>query len=213
MLGMPRRIYTYDAGQGWEAFNMVSTIGVGFLIVSTLIFFHNFFWSRKRGAVSGSNPWDAATLEWSIPSPPPDYNFARIPTVTSRYPLWDVTHPELTANIPHTEEGDRHIEVDLVGREVADVRVHSMAPSHTPSEMATTAEHNLREGSTARQLGIPMPAPTIKPLLVGLCLVLMISGMLFMHRESKVLALTIMLGFGGGMVFFLYNWLLSPLED
>ena len=213
MLGMPRRIYTYDAGQGWEVFNMVSSIGVVFLIVATLIFFHNFFWSQRRGAVSGPNPWDAATLEWSIPSPVPEYNFARIPTVTSRYPLWDVTHPELTAGIPHTAEGDRHLEVDILGKEVGDVRVNPLAQSQTPREEATAANPNLREGATARDLGIPMPAPTIKPLLVSLFLVVMIAGMLFMHRESKVLALTIMIGSGSAMVYFLYNWLLSPLED
>jgi cytochrome c oxidase subunit 1 len=86
MLGMPRRIYTYDAGQGWELFNMMSTLGAFLLAPATLIFVFNFFRSKKSGAPAPANAWDAATLEWSIPSPPPEYNFAQIP-VALRYPL------------------------------------------------------------------------------------------------------------------------------
>jgi cytochrome c oxidase subunit 1 len=65
MLGMPRRIYTYDAGQGWDSYNLMSSIGAYMLAVATLIFIYNFFTSRKRGAIAGANPWHAGTLEWS----------------------------------------------------------------------------------------------------------------------------------------------------
>jgi cytochrome c oxidase subunit 1 len=211
LLGMPRRIYTYDEGQGWELFNMMSSIGVAILIVATLIFFHNFFWSRRRGAVSGPNPWDAATLEWAIPSPPPDYNFARIPTVTSRYPLWDVTHPEMTKDIPHSISGDENVHLSFGGKDVGDVHATGGSPSRTPAESAMHTEEETPR--TARELGIPMPASTIKPLLTAASMVTMIGGLMFMHRESKMLALTIMIGGAAGMFFFLYNWLLSPLED
>jgi heme/copper-type cytochrome/quinol oxidase subunit 1 len=89
MLGMPRRIYTYDAGQGWDTFNAMSTGGAYLLVVATLIFIYNFFRSIRKGTPAGPNPWGAATLEWTLPSPVPAYNFAVIPTVTSRYPLWE----------------------------------------------------------------------------------------------------------------------------
>ncbi len=89
MLGMPRRIYTYDSGQGWDTFNLISSIGAYMLVVSTTIFVYNFFKSRKHGEIAGSNPWGAGTLEWTIPSPPPEYNFAVLPNVSSRYPLWE----------------------------------------------------------------------------------------------------------------------------
>ena len=75
------------------------------LVISTSIFVWNFFRSKSNGPIASNNPWDAATLEWSIPSPPPEYNFAEIPLVVSRYPLWDLTHPERTSEIPHTHEG------------------------------------------------------------------------------------------------------------
>src|SRR5512141_1039269 len=89
MLGMPRRIYTYDSGQGWDTFNLISSIGAYLLVVSTSIFVFNFFRSRRNGEIAGSNPWQAGTLEWTIPSPAPEYNFATLPQVTSRYPLWE----------------------------------------------------------------------------------------------------------------------------
>lgn len=89
MLGMPRRIYTYDAHQGWDTFNALSTYGVYLLIIATLIFVFNFFRSLRQGQLAGPNPWGAPTLEWTIPSPAPSYNFATLPTVTSRYPLWE----------------------------------------------------------------------------------------------------------------------------
>jgi cytochrome c oxidase subunit 1 len=94
LLGMPRRIYTYEPGRGWESWNLISTIGVFFQGIATVIFLANLIWSYFAGREAGNDPWDAWTLEWSVSSPPPDYNFAVIPTVASRRPLWDLKHPE-----------------------------------------------------------------------------------------------------------------------
>ena len=57
--------------------------------IGVLLFFINVIWSLRDGAIAGDNPWDAATLEWSVRSPPPEYNFVVIPTVRSRDPLWE----------------------------------------------------------------------------------------------------------------------------
>jgi cytochrome c oxidase subunit 1 len=94
LLGMPRRIYTYEPGRGWDTWNLIVTIGVFFQALSILIFAGNLLWSCFKGKAAGSDPWDAWTLEWTISSPPPAYNFATIPTVKSRRPLWDLKHPE-----------------------------------------------------------------------------------------------------------------------
>jgi cytochrome c oxidase subunit 1 len=94
LLGMPRRIYTYEPGRGWEIWNLLCTIGVVFQAAGVLVFVGNLLWSRFRGKAAGSDPWDAWTLEWSTASPPPEYNFAAIPVVASRRPLWDLKHPE-----------------------------------------------------------------------------------------------------------------------
>ena len=73
--GMPRRIYTYVDGMGWELWNGVSTFGVFILIAGFLVFIYNMVNSWKNGEPAPGDPWDARTLEWSIPSPPPEYNF------------------------------------------------------------------------------------------------------------------------------------------
>jgi cytochrome c oxidase subunit 1/cytochrome c oxidase subunit I+III len=87
--GMPRRIYTYPADMGWDVANMITSIGSAVFAVGILLTLYNLAVSRRRGAPAKANPWDAATLEWSVSSPPPPYNFRRIPIVASRHPLWE----------------------------------------------------------------------------------------------------------------------------
>ncbi|HVW70449.1 MAG TPA: cbb3-type cytochrome c oxidase subunit I [Steroidobacteraceae bacterium] len=89
LLGMPRRVYTYHEGMGWDTLNLITTIGSFVFAAGVLLLFVNVFKSLRSGARAGANPWDAPTLEWAVPSPPPPYNFAVIPTVASRHPLWE----------------------------------------------------------------------------------------------------------------------------
>jgi cytochrome c oxidase subunit I len=211
LYGMPRRIYTYDAGQGWETFNFLSSLGAILLVLSTTIFVFNFFRSLKTGPIAGNDPWGAPTIEWSIPSPPPEYNFAQLPTITSRYPMWDMKSPQLTAEVPHTRAGDKETGLQMAGRDTGASAEFSGAPrSKAPAEGPPHQEFVYR---TAKELGIPMPNPTIKPLVMAFGLVLMVSGLLFMHRESKTLALAVILGGATIMVTALYAWLTTPLED
>ena len=93
-LGMPRRIFTYDPGRGWDTLNFIATVGALFQATAILVLAINIIRSVRKGELAGNDPWDAWTLEWSTSSPPPDYNFATIPTVRSRRPLWDLKHPE-----------------------------------------------------------------------------------------------------------------------
>ncbi len=88
LIGMPRRIYTYAPDLGWNFWNMVSTIGAFLIAVSILVFIANVAKTRRSGQTAGDDPWDARTLEWTIPSPPPVYNFGRVPTVHDRDPFW-----------------------------------------------------------------------------------------------------------------------------
>ena len=94
VLGMPRRIYTYEAGRGWDVWNLIVSVGVVFQAAAILLWVVNVVVSYYKGEVAGNDPWDAWTLEWSTSSPPRDYNFATLPVVRSRRPLWDLKHPE-----------------------------------------------------------------------------------------------------------------------
>jgi len=94
ILGMPRRIYTYEADRGWMIWNLLVSSGALVQTIATLIFVYNLIWSYFKGPIAGPDPWDAWTLEWSTDSPPPSYNFAVTPSVGSRRPLWDLKHPE-----------------------------------------------------------------------------------------------------------------------
>ena len=89
VIGMPRRIYTYDADQGWAALNALVSAGSLVLTFSVLLLLVNLAISLRRGEKAGDNPWEAPSLEWATSSPPHHYNFAVVPTVRSRYPLWD----------------------------------------------------------------------------------------------------------------------------
>jgi len=88
LLGMPRRIYTYDAALGLDTMNLVATIGAFAMALGSLVFVGNVLWTWRKGEAADANPWDGAMLEWAMPSPPPVYNFSVIPTVKSRLPLW-----------------------------------------------------------------------------------------------------------------------------
>jgi cytochrome c oxidase subunit 1/cytochrome c oxidase subunit I+III len=89
LLGMPRRVYTYPADMGWDLSNLITSAGSFLFALGVLLFLINVVTSLKSGAKAGANPWDAPSLEWSTPSPPPSYNFVVIPGVASRHPLWE----------------------------------------------------------------------------------------------------------------------------
>jgi cytochrome c oxidase subunit 1/cytochrome c oxidase subunit I+III len=87
--GMPRRVYTYGAGLGWDWPNLISSAGSFLFAIGVLLLLINVWISLRRGQPAGDNPWDAPTLEWSTPSPPPAFNFVTLPSVASRHPLWE----------------------------------------------------------------------------------------------------------------------------
>ncbi|MCP8940876.1 cytochrome c oxidase subunit I [Alsobacter sp. SYSU M60028] len=88
LMGMPRRVYTYQPEMGWGPLNMLSSVGAAIFFVSFVMLLWNVVASLRNGAVAGPNPWDAGTLEWATTSPPAPQNFDRIPVVTHREPLW-----------------------------------------------------------------------------------------------------------------------------
>jgi cytochrome c oxidase subunit 1/cytochrome c oxidase subunit I+III len=105
LLGMPRRVYTFADGMGWDWLNLITTAGSYVFAVGVLLFIINVVKSYRSGAAAGDNPWDAPTLEWATSSPPPPYNFAVIPIVESRHPLWEDRLAETNEPRSHAHAG------------------------------------------------------------------------------------------------------------
>ncbi|SET12895.1 cytochrome c oxidase subunit I [Nonomuraea wenchangensis] len=89
LLGMPRRVYTFPSGIGWEPWAMAATIGAYLLTAGLLVVLGTLWYAHRRGPVAPADPWGGETLEWAAASPPKPYNFAVIPTVHSLHPMWD----------------------------------------------------------------------------------------------------------------------------
>ncbi|HTX46669.1 MAG TPA: cytochrome c oxidase subunit I [Solirubrobacteraceae bacterium] len=152
--GMPRRVFTYTASAGWTALNLLESIGSYVLAAGLLLVIVNLLVSLRTGRPAGRDPWHGATLEWETTSPPPAYNYAVIPTVSSAYPMWDA--------------GDRERdEARLVRGEGLLARGHE-----TP---ATTVQ----DGTLDEVLA--MPAHSVWPPLVGLLLFVCFVMLLLAH--------------------------------
>jgi cytochrome c oxidase subunit 1/cytochrome c oxidase subunit I+III len=151
LLGMPRRIYTYHGGLGWDLWNLLSTIGGYVLAAGLLVVLLNFLWSVAGGAEAGSDPWGGPDLEWATSSPPPHYNFIEIPTVRSGNPLWD--QPELRE----------------MGRRIHDLR-RTLAEGH--ETLGTTVVDAEPESV------LPMPEGTFAPIVTALGVAGMFAGFL-----------------------------------
>jgi cytochrome c oxidase subunit I+III len=126
LAGMPRRVYTYSAGLGWDGLNLLETAGTVVIALSMVLVAVNIVRSLRRGAVAGANPWGADSLEWATPSPPPSFNFNHIPLVTSSHPLWDTDRL-------HVMRGLHLDQRELVLTSVLDARPDLREPSVPPS--------------------------------------------------------------------------------
>jgi cytochrome c oxidase subunit I len=166
--GMPRRTASYPAEMGWELWNLVSTIGAFIIAVSILVFMVNAVRSAATGARADADPWDARTLEWSIPSPPPHYNFAEVPRVHARDDLWHRKYSE-----------------DQTGRMVPVV-----------AGAAGSAEASGPEGHEGEH-DIHMPSPSYFPLVASVGIVAIGYGLIFHWAVAAFGALVTMAGLFG----------------
>ena len=89
MMGMPRRVWTYSNGLGWDSLNLLISISAVIFGIGTGITLINWIYSMVKGPKAPPDPWHGDTLEWATESPPPEYNFAQIPAISSRHPLWE----------------------------------------------------------------------------------------------------------------------------
>ncbi len=167
LMGMPRRIATYPEDYGWDLWNAIATIGAFTIALSILIFIINFIISIRGPKDAGDDPWDARTLEWSIPSPPPHYNFAVIPTVHSLDDFWHKKYVE-------DENG---------------------VPVPVPQGAAVAqAEHDEHADAGHH---IQMPNPSYFPLIASLAFPIMALGLLYSFALIPVGVIVLLVGLYG----------------
>ena len=137
--GMPRRIYTYQPEMPWSGLNMFISLSGIVLAAGFLLFFIDAIRSARSGPIAPANPWGASTLEWATSSPPPSYNFARLPVVESLEPLSDRSDPLGTVEGLHTDR--REVLITSVVEARAEARESSVGNSIWPllAALATSA--------------------------------------------------------------------------
>ncbi|MER9106427.1 cytochrome c oxidase subunit I [Mesorhizobium sp. M0848] len=128
--GMPRRVYTYPAELGWGNINLFISAGALLFFLSFVLFTFNLVHGALKGTSAGNNPWDAGTLEWATSSPPPSYNFARIPIVTHIEPLW--AERETLSVATGLRVDARELLISTVAEAHPDIREKSATPSIWP---------------------------------------------------------------------------------
>jgi cytochrome c oxidase subunit 1/cytochrome c oxidase subunit I+III len=168
-LGMPRRVYTYDSGLGWDGLNLLISIASFVFALGTLLTLYNFVRSQWRGAPAPPDPWGGDSLEWSTTSPPPEYNFAAMPVVAGRHPLWDEPPPPV--ELSPAEPSTRAIGV----------------------QGALDKEMPVTEGLDARpQDVLGIPSPTYLPFVVALGVGALFVGLLV--QAAVVVAIGVLIG-------------------
>ncbi len=137
LAGMPRRVYTYASGLGWESLNQLSSVGAYLIAISVLLFIINVVRSLRVGAPAGDNPWGAPTLEWATSSPPPPYNFMHVPVVTGREALWQPGPRQVMEGLSPSH---REVLCTTILNAEPDLRQPSATPSLWPlwASLATT---------------------------------------------------------------------------
>jgi cytochrome c oxidase subunit 1 len=186
--GQPRRTYQYPEGMGWDVWNTVATAGAGIIALSILAFIVNIFKTMKSPDRAPADPWDARTLEWTIPTPPPEYNFAEIPVVHARDDFWHRKYTE--------DENGRLVRIPAGGSDEAS----SVTETAHAGTAHADADHGHGDGH-----GIHMPSPSYFPALASLGIMIVGFGAIYHWAIGAV----------GGVITLagVFGWGNEPLAE
>jgi cytochrome c oxidase subunit 1 len=184
--GQPRRTYQYPKGMGWDFWNAVSTIGAFTIALSILTFTINIFKTKKSKERAPQDPWDARTLEWTIPTPPPEYNFAEIPIVHARDDFWHRKYTE--------DEQGRLVRIPSGGSD----ETSALHEQHEPG----SDEHGHGDGHGH---GIHMPSPSYFPALASVGIMIVGYGAIYHWWIGAI----------GGVILLagVFGWGNEPLSE
>ena len=192
--GMPRRVFTYAENMGWENTNMFATAGGFLMAFSVLLFLINVFYSARKRVPAGDDPWDGRTLEWSISSPPPHYNFAKIPNVEHRDDYWFRKHPELIAEYYHDEHAGEL-------KAPSGAQFDDVEDDDYQSEAHAEDEH----GEDDHGHGIHLPDMSYYPFILAIGLTIVGAGLM---TYIPVIAIGVVV-----LVWGLLGWSMEPVND
>ncbi len=205
--GMPRRYASYAEGSGWWFWNAVVSIGSFALALSFLVLVYNVAKTLRSKKTVEHDPWDAATIEWSIPSPPPVYNYKEIPQVTNRDQFWADKY-----GTGHDHEEEDEVEVRIAGVKIGEVD----AGDEEPRDQAATRRQSDDTGDIEEDVHVHMPNPSFWPLVVGIGVFLMALGLIFSHPRLEIERLSLpILSIVGVviMVMGIVAWSYEPASD
>jgi cytochrome c oxidase subunit I len=192
--GMPRRIDTYADGMGWNLWNLVATVGAYTIAASFLVFIANLVISRNAPVNAGNDPWDARTIEWITPSPPPAHNFDVIPQISARDELWHRKYQPEGAKQPVG------ITQPTAGEAEAQAAAQADAPAQTADFAGPVGQPGVGDAHD-----IHMPSPSYYPLVLSAGLPVMAWGVIFHPVLIAVGAVITLAG--------IFGWVLEPSAE
>jgi cytochrome c oxidase subunit 1 len=205
---MPRRTYRYQSGMGWTALNFMETVGSFVIALGMLVFLVNIIVTNRKSRLPHADvddPWDGRSLEWSIPSPPPEYNFAEIPHVEARDDWWHRKYTEdsegrlvrLPSGGADDDPGDSGAEPVAAGSDSGSGGTETAVATTTATAVAT------RDDPGDAGHGIHMPSPSFYPLVVAAGLPFLGYAAVFLNPWLAIPGLLLIL-------FGVYAWGLEP---
>ncbi|MTV23999.1 cytochrome ubiquinol oxidase subunit I [Nitriliruptoraceae bacterium ZYF776] len=187
LVGMPRRIWTYEEGLGWDGWNLVSSLGSFVMGIGMLVYALNLLWVHRRGlGTAPDDPWGGDTLEWATASPAPNYNFVGTMQVASPEPMWDGESVVGRADDPPVEVPEWQERLDI--------------PRERLREAITTTGLDARPDHI-----VTLPGHSLWPLWTTVAIVVSLIGVLI---DGWPLALTGL----GATIFSVGAWLWPGVE-